>query len=96
MFTDGDGVHLYRKTIWRKFGGLMWGSREFWERAYPHYMCLQKAVPVSCAIKCADFAYLAMFDVIAGAHTFPFIFKLFLVAAWNCRLIFSRRRTKLY
>lgn len=89
-------IPVARKTIWRKFDGLVWGSKEFRAAAYPHYVFAdmqiemdklfndkthkqvrtpKAIVPDSCAIKCADFVYQAMIQVVAGYHTAPFIFN---------------------
>ncbi len=93
---DEKLIPVARKTIWRKFDGLVWGSKEFREAGYPHYVFAdmqiemeklfndkthkqvrtpKAIVPDSCAIKCADFAYQAMIQVVAGHHTAPVIFN---------------------
>ena len=79
------------KRIWRKFDGLEWKSKELDDVGYPHYVfsdmfqelrekkgIVRKdrgVITDSCAIKCNDFTYQAMFNKIAGEHTNPIIFN---------------------
>ncbi len=35
---DDKLIPVHRKTIWRKFDGLVWGSEEFRNKHYPHYV----------------------------------------------------------
>lgn len=79
------------KRIWRKFDGHVWKSKELKEIGYPQYVFADMfqelrdkegvnrknrgIITDSCAIKCSDFNYQAMFNTIAGEHTNPFIFN---------------------
>jgi hypothetical protein len=79
------------KRIWRKFDGHVWKSKELKESGYPSYVFAEMVqelsdkdrvnrknrgvITDSCAIKCSDFNYQAMFNTIAGEHTNPFIFN---------------------
>lgn len=83
-------IPVTRKFIWRKFDGLIWGSKEFKAKGYPHYIFPQMIkkiseekrpnrkkkpiVPDSCAIKCSDFNYQAVFNLLACTQS-PIIFN---------------------
>lgn len=93
-------VQVTSKWIFRKFDGFYWGSNELKTKNFPHYVFsdMQSAIskdkrkrterkpsiPDSCAIKCHDFSYQAMFNTIAGWHTSPFIFN---NTCWSCSQI---------
>lgn len=78
------------KVLPRKFDGLLWGSIELKEKNYSHEVYLdaheamrevsknernrKAVVPNSCAIKCVDFYYQAIFDTIASMRS-PFVFN---------------------
>ncbi|MGJ1269513.1 hypothetical protein ACR78G_20130 [Sphingobacterium spiritivorum] len=78
------------KKLWRKFDGLVWGSKALKDIGYRHeiFVDMLKAmddvkkdertrkdvVPNSCAIKCADFYYQGIFDSIAAMRS-PFVFN---------------------
>jgi len=83
-------IPVTTKMIWRKFDGLKWKSKELKEVQYPHHVFSdmlnaihknkdknripKKRVPNSCSIKCFDFNYQAMFNLLAGYHS-PLIFN---------------------
>lgn len=77
--------------FFRKFNGFQWKSKELEEQGYPHYVFadmvselfklkeksrkLKSKIEGSCAIKCSDFHYQAMFDIISGDLVNPFVFN---------------------
>ncbi|KFF06326.1 hypothetical protein [Flavobacterium reichenbachii] len=83
-------IPVTTKMIWRKFDGYHWKSKELKEANFPHHVFsdmlneLRKnknknripksKVPNSCAIKCFDFSYQAMFNLLAGSQS-PIIFN---------------------
>lgn len=83
-------VGVHSKNIWRKFDGLIWGSREFKEKMIPNYIIsdmsnemdrridknrtYKKVIENSCMIKCWDSVYQAMFNIMAIHHC-PIIFN---------------------
>lgn len=84
-------IEVTSKYIWRTFDGLGWKSKELKDKAYPRYVFVdmtrelgkkekkdrktKKNIADSCAIKCSDFTYQAMFNSIAGVGVHPFIFN---------------------
>lgn len=84
-------IEVTSKYIWRKFDGLDWMSQELKAKNYSHQVFVdmqnelnkkkgesrkrKSNIEDSCAIKCSDFNYQAMFNMIAGAHSNPFIFN---------------------
>lgn len=84
-------IRVTAKNIWRSFDGYEWRSEELKSKKYPSYVFadMQKSVNTadikhrtpkaditdSCAIKCSDFHYQAMFNRIGGMHVAPFIFN---------------------
>jgi len=84
-------IPVTSKFIWRKFDGLVWKSKELKEKKYSHYVFVDMIdqlfkkkcesrkrkliIKDSCAIKCFDFNYQAMFNMISGLHSNPFIFN---------------------
>lgn len=93
-------IQVTSKWIFRKFDGFYWRSKELKAQKFPHYVFsdMQSAIsnsklkrterkpsiPDSCAIKCHDFNYQAMFNTIAGWHSSPFIFN---NTCWSCSQI---------
>lgn len=83
-------IPVTTKMIFRKFDGFNWKSKELKEVEYPHFVFSdmlnaiqknehknripKKRIPNSCSIKCFDFNYQAMFNLLAGNHS-PFIFN---------------------
>ncbi|MFV8344216.1 hypothetical protein [Flavobacterium sp. XS2P39] len=83
-------ISVTTKMIWRKFNGLIWGSKEFKKMNYENYIFSdmqnminkkEKIIRVkkdiitdSCAIKCCDFGYQAMFNFLAASYS-PIIFN---------------------
>jgi hypothetical protein len=84
-------VQVTSKWIFRKFDGFYWLSKELKSQNYSHDVYndmynairsdkkkrteIKSSIPDSCAIKCYDFNYQAMFNSIAGVHSTPFIFN---------------------
>ncbi|MCC9168656.1 CHAT domain-containing protein [Pontibacter harenae] len=84
-------VNVTTTNFWRKFDGLVWGSKEFKNAKYPHHVFTdmvnelknvkgksrrrKDVVCGSSAIKCIDFIYQPAFNIIAGLHSHPFIFN---------------------
>jgi len=89
-FLGKELIPVTTKMIFRKFNGFNWKSKELKAAEYPHYVFsdmlnaisknkdknrIQKSkVPNSCSIKCFDFNYQAMFNLLA-AYNSPFIFN---------------------
>ncbi|MFV8390744.1 hypothetical protein [Flavobacterium sp. LB1P71] len=89
-FPGNELIPVTTKMIWRKFDGFNWKSTELKEAGYPHHIFSdmlniihknehknripKSRVPNSCSIKCFDFNYQAMFNLLAGNHS-PFIFN---------------------
>lgn len=89
-FPGKELIPVTTKMIWRKFNGFNWKSKELKKAGYPHYVFSdmlnaipknknknripKSKVPNSCSIKCFDFNYQAMFNLLAG-HNSPFIFN---------------------
>ena len=85
-----ETVDVHSKNIWRKFDGVIWGSKEFKEKKIPHYIIsdminelaesttknrtYKDVIQDSCAIKCSDSIYQAMFTVMSISHC-PIIFN---------------------
>jgi len=92
-------IQVTSKYIWRKFNGLIWKSEELKEANYPHYVFTDMLEEIkkikgksrkkklnitgSCAIKCSDFNYQAVFNMISGSHTSPFVFNN-TCWSWSC------------
>lgn len=89
--THGEElIPVTSKYIWRKFNSYEWGSKEFKNQKYPHYLfsdminaiyknekkdrIRKDIVPNSCAIKCHDFNYQATFNTFSSS-TAPIIFN---------------------
>ncbi|PHN00758.1 hypothetical protein [Flavilitoribacter nigricans] len=86
-----DLIKVEHKHIWRKFNGFIWKSEELEEQKYPNYVfsdminainskkkyegTRKSIIPDSCSIKCSDFIYQALFNMVAGWHTSPIIFN---------------------
>jgi hypothetical protein len=83
-------IKVTTKMIWRKFDGLPWRGKELKAKNYPHYVysdmlnalkqerkkdrTRRRKIPNSCAIKCSDFNYQAMFNHIAAGQS-PIVFN---------------------
>ncbi|SHI73939.1 hypothetical protein [Flavobacterium terrae] len=96
---DKELIPVTSKMIFRKFDGLDWRSDELKSKKYPHYVFTEMVnelhkkegksrkrkakIADSCAIKCADFNYQGMFNVLAGFHTSPVIFNN-TCWSWSC------------
>lgn len=84
-------IPVTSKYIYRKFDGLEWRSKELKEKNIPQHVYVdmnkvigkveknqrnrKDVIPDSCAIKCSDFNYQAMFNMIAGMYSNPFVFN---------------------
>lgn len=84
-------IPVTSKYIYRRFDGLEWRSEELKAKNIPSYVYVdmskvlgkvekdlrkqKNVIPDSCAIKCIDFNYQAMFNMIAGVGLHPFIFN---------------------
>ncbi|GFZ84935.1 hypothetical protein GCM10011531_14940 [Aquaticitalea lipolytica] len=85
-----EKIPVTSKKIWKKFDGYKWRSEELKAIGYPQYVYTdmlnstrnidkkerkpKKNIPYSCAIKCSDFNYQAMFHHLASSHS-PLIFN---------------------
>lgn len=83
-------IKVTSKMIWKKFDGFKWRSSEFKSQEYPHYVfsdmmkhikgndkknrIIKNNVSGSCTIKCYDFNYQAMFNIMAAGQS-PMIFN---------------------
>ncbi|HXB41779.1 MAG TPA: hypothetical protein VNZ49_14660 [Bacteroidia bacterium] len=84
-------IPVTSKYIYRKFDGLEWRSKELKAKNIPQHVFVdmnkiigkiekhqrkrKEVIPDSCAIKCSDFNYQAMFNMIAGMYSSPFVFN---------------------
>lgn len=78
------------KMLPRLFNGIVWGSTEFVSKKFPHYIFTdmhkelksveakdrkrKEIIPYSSTIKCSDFHYQGMFNILAAFHS-PIIFN---------------------
>ena len=83
-------IKVTTKILWRKFNGFVWRSTELKQQNYPHYVYSEMMQYIrtnnnknrvkknnifgSCAIKCSDFNYQAMFNILAASQS-PVIFN---------------------
>lgn len=89
--TGEDLVKVTSKCIWRKFNGYKWKSKELKEQNYPQYVftdmhksvfqkidkkrTAKKNILGSASIKCYDFNYQGLFNMIAAGNKSPIIFN---------------------
>jgi hypothetical protein len=85
-----EKIPVTSKKIWKKFDDYEWRSKELKAIEFPQFVYTdminstrnidkeerkpKKNIPYSCAIKCSDFNYQAMFHHLAASHS-PLIFN---------------------
>ena len=86
-----ENIQVSSVFIFRKFDGLIWKSKELSEKEYEKFVFVDMLDHIknikrkkgkknnnildSSHIKCSDFNYQPMFNIIAGSHTNPLIFN---------------------
>ncbi|WP_312394444.1 hypothetical protein [Chryseobacterium sp.] len=84
-------IKVTTKNFWRKLDGFNWGSTELKDQQYPHYVfedmtnssfenpdkkrINKNNVRGSSSIKCYDFHYQALFNILASGSNHPIIFN---------------------
>lgn len=84
-------IKVTTKNFWRKLNGFNWGSKELEDQQYPHYVVedmtkssfenpdkkriKKNNVRGSSSIKCSDFHYQALFNILASGDNHPIIFN---------------------
>lgn len=86
-----EEIAVQSKKIWRKLDGYDWGSQELKNQNFPRYVFVdmiksmnsevkfdrvyKEKISNSCAIKCLNFNYQAMFNSLAANYCFPLVFN---------------------